>query len=432
MFDSAQLHNLIALPEWKKHVFVLHSHAADKPLLIGLGCEDKHRVESASGPSLDAFQMWLNHNKDWVFGFIAYDVKNAIENLTTRHPNTTGFPDLQFVKPLVVIRIEHDTIEVVKNNSTLSSETIIQLIHQKAFAAKEEEHIELQPRISREEYIAAINQLLHHIQQGNIYEVNYCQEFFGHHSLHDPYALWTKLNSFTEAPFSAYIQSESLYLMCASPERFMQKTGDSIISQPIKGTIRRGRTIEEDNHLKNALHINQKERSENVMIVDLVRNDLSQIAQKGSVNVEELFGIHSFKTVHHMISTIRAHVKVECTFTDILRAMFPMGSMTGAPKIRAMQLIDEYEYNRRGIYSGSVGYMTPEGDFDFNVVIRSLVYNNDAAYLSCCVGSAITAQCDPQKEYEECLLKAEALFKSLSSQEPNTTSSDSQMARTAN
>ncbi|MFM9984666.1 MAG: aminodeoxychorismate synthase component I [Flavobacteriales bacterium] len=431
MILASQFHNLISLPEWKNHVVVLHSHDSKKPALIGLGCEDLFRVNLESEKTLDAFQIWLDQNKDWVFGFIAYDAKNAIENLTSRHPNTTGFPDLHFVKPRVVIRVGQETIEVVKNNSLLSSDAIIDLIHHKEFVAVEEEHIELQPRITQVEYLSAIRQLLHHIQQGDIYEVNYCQEFFGNHTLRDPYQLWAKLNSFTEAPLSAYIQSESLYLMCASPERFMQKIGDSIISQPIKGTIRRGRDFNEDQILKDELHNNKKERSENVMIVDLVRNDLAQIAQKGSVEVEELFGIHSFKTVHHMISTIRARVKAECTFTDILRAMFPMGSMTGAPKIRAMQLIDQYEHNRRGIYSGSVGYITPQGDFDFNVVIRSLVYNKDTAYLSCCVGSAITAQCDPQKEYEECLLKAEALFKSLSSQEAKTTSSESQIARTA-
>ncbi len=431
MFPSAQFHTLISLPTWDKHVFVLHSHSDDKPTLIGLGCEEIYTVDRTSQKSLDAFQIWIDKNKDWAFGFISYDVKNALENLQTRHPNATGFPDLHFVKPLVVIQIKNDSIEVKKNNSVLSTETLVNLIEKNEFGNSSEEHIELQPRISRQEYIAAINHLLNHIQQGDIYEINYCQEFFGNHQILQPYQLWVKLNSLTEAPFAAYIQSQSLYLLCASPERFMQKTNDVILSQPIKGTIRRGLTNEEDNQLKNDLHNNQKERSENVMIVDLVRNDLSHIATKGSVEVKELFGIYSFKTVHHMISTVQAQIKEECTFTDILRAMFPMGSMTGAPKIKAMELIDHYEYSRRGIYSGSVGYITPDGDFDFNVVIRSLVYNDDLPYLSCSVGSAITSQCDPEKEYEECLLKAGALFKSLRTQEPKTTSSDSQIARTA-
>ena len=432
MFQSTQFHNLISLPDWNNHVFVLHSHSPNKPILIGLGCEEIYSVESASGKSLEELQIWLNQNEDWAFGFIAYDTKNAIENLSTQHPNTTGFADLQFVIPQVVIQIKNEIIEFKKNNSSYSEEALIRLIHQNEFNPVSEEHIELQPRITRDEYIRAIHHLLDHIQRGDIYEVNYCQEFFGTHQLRDPYGLWAKLNKLTEAPFSAYMQSQSLHLLCASPERFMQKTNDVIISQPIKGTIRRGRTNEEDNRLKNELQNNQKERSENVMIVDLVRNDLSHIATKGSVEVKELFGIYSFKTVHHMISTVQARIKDECTFTDILRALFPMGSMTGAPKISAMQLIEQYEHNRRGIYSGSVGYITPEGDFDFNVVIRSLVYNSEKSYLSCCVGSAITSQCDPQKEYEECLLKAEALFKSLRTHEPNTTSSDSQIARTAN
>lgn len=433
MMTSAHFKSLISLPEWDHQVFVLHSHRASGPTLIALGSDDVFRMEKTSPDLLDALQNWIDQKKDWAFGFLAYDLKNGIEQLSSRHPNHSGFPELQFIRPKLVISIKENDVLICKNVSSLSKEDILDLISlQDSAASSAEESIELKPRITQDAYISAVRKLLHHIQQGDIYEVNYCQEFFAPSPLRDPFALWQTLNSFTEAPFAAYMQSGPLHLMCASPERFMQKTGERIISQPIKGTIRRGKNEQEDTLLKESLLHNPKERSENVMIVDLVRNDLSHFALKGSVEVEELFGIHSFKTVHHMISTVKAIVREGTSFTDILRAMFPMGSMTGAPKIRAMELIDQYEYNRRGLYSGSVGYITPEGDFDFNVVIRSLVYNASLPYLSCSVGSAITSQCDPEKEYEECLLKAEALFKSLQTQDAKTTSSDSHIARTAN
>lgn len=413
MLLASNLHALVSLPEWKKQVCVLHSHEHSKPVLIALGVESAFHMDTANDGVLSAMQTWMDRHNDWIFGFLSYDVKNAIENLESRHPNNTLFPDIHFFIPQVVIRISGSDTTILKNTSSHSSEKLTELLNTTASATHENESLVLKPRISREEYIESVVGLLRHIQLGDIYEVNYCQEFFSHDSLRDPYLLWARLNGFTEAPFAAYLRSNNLHLMCASPERFIRKQGDTIISQPIKGTIRRGNSSEEDAFLQSELKHNQKERSENVMIVDLVRNDLSHFAEKGSVSVEELFGIHTFKTVHHMISTVTAKVRPELPFQDILRAMFPMGSMTGAPKIKAMQLIDQYEYNRRGIYSGSVGYISPEGDFDFNVVIRSLVYNESLPYLSCCVGSAITSLCDPQKEYEECLLKAEALFRSL-------------------
>ncbi|HTL81233.1 MAG TPA: anthranilate synthase component I family protein [Bacteroidia bacterium] len=273
--------------------------------------------------------------------------------------------------------------------------------------------IHLQARTPRAIYLSNVNKLISHIHRGDIYEINYCIEFFAENVSIDPLNVFLRLNELTKAPHACLYKCGDAWLLCASPERFLKKTGKKIISQPIKGTRPRGKTPEEDERLKTELKNDPKEISENVMIVDLVRNDLSRIADKGSVNVDELCGIYSFESVHQMISTVSADVREDVSFEEIIRATFPMGSMTGAPKFRAMQLIDEFEDMNRGIYSGSVGVIQPNGDFDLNVVIRSIEYNSKTGYLSVKVGSAITANCDPEKEYEECLVKAQPMLRAL-------------------
>ena len=224
----------------------------------------------------------------------------------------------------------------------------------------------------------------------------------------------TKLSGYALTNIVADYKINEKYLLCASPERYINKQGSSIISQPIKGTIKRDlQDSKLDNQNKTELQNSQKDKSENVMVVDLVRNDLSKISTEGSVKVEELFGIYSFPQVHQMISTITGELKPLIGLNEILDATFPMGSMTGAPKKKVMQLIEEYEQSNRGIYSGCVGYINPQKDFDFNVVIRSIMYNEINQYLSYQVGGGITFYSDPEKEYEECLLKAEAIRKVL-------------------
>jgi para-aminobenzoate synthetase component 1 len=255
-----------------------------------------------------------------------------------------------------------------------------------------------------------VQELQHEIQLGNTYELNFCQNFYAENVPHfDSKLLIQRQFELTKAPFSAYIQLDEFEIFCGSPERFLQKTGNRIVSEPIKGTIRRGTNVEEDLHLKFTLANDPKERAENIMIVDLVRNDLSRIALKNSVAVDELCGIHTFETVHHMISTISCEIAPQTPISSILKATFPMGSMTGAPKISSMQLIENQESFKRGIYSGSMGYIKPNGDFDFNVVIRSFLKNNAKATMSCAVGGAITIQSDPEKEYEECLVKVKKM-----------------------
>jgi len=240
--------------------------------------------------------------------------------------------------------------------------------------------------------------------------MNFCQEFFAEGVRIDPLSMFDRLNQHSKAPFSAYYRLRDRYLLCASPERFLKKEGAKIISQPIKGTIRRGGDPKEDLGLKNQLASSEKDRSENVMIVDLVRNDLGRSCKAGSVEVEELFGIYGFNQVWQMISTVKGELEEGEDGIDAIRRAFPMGSMTGAPKVRSMQLIEEYEQSKRGLYSGAVGYIRPDGDFDFNVVIRSLLYNAADQYLSFQVGGAIVFDSVAEKEYEECLLKAKGIL----------------------
>ena len=255
--------------------------------------------------------------------------------------------------------------------------------------------------------------MLGHIQRGDIYEVNYCIEFGVKNIEIDPLLLYQSLNQVTEAPFSVFYRSKGKYLLSGSPERYLKKEGNKLISQPIKGTIKRGVDKKEDETLKKQLLNDPKERAENVMIVDLVRNDLSRVASKGSVKVEELFGVYSFKTVHHLVSTISCSIDESVHPIDAIKATFPMGSMTGAPKISAMELIEKHEDFKRGLYSGAFGCFLPDGDFDFNVIIRSIMYNKKLKTLSFPVGGAITAGANGTQEYSECLLKAEGMKKAI-------------------
>ncbi len=272
---------------------------------------------------------------------------------------------------------------------------------------------EISNRITKEEYISTIEKIKNDIRLGNIYELNFCQEFYAADTVINPVDVFWKLNAISKAPFTSFFKNEDNYLMCASPERFLKRQNNTLISQPIKGTRRRIQDQKQDNLLKQQLFFDEKERSENVMIVDLVRNDFSKIALKNSVEVEELFGIYSFEQVHQMISTISCSISKDLSFSDIIRAVFPMGSMTGAPKLAALERIEEYEMTKRGLFSGTVGYITPKGNFDFNVVIRSILCNRQKKYISLQAGSAITIDCDAEKEYEECLLKARAMREAL-------------------
>lgn len=409
-----KLQTLIECDVWDENVALVNGEIMDFDFLLALGAKRKLQLSVADAHSLDFFASW-HQSTEWTFGIWGYELKNSIENLTASKENPGEFPALTFFQPLTVIGIKGKEWTILKNESPFDQQRITDLINSATpSSAKPFDAIELEPKMDRETYLADVRALIEHIQQGDIYEVNYCQEFFAKKKIKQPYRLFTELYKKTTPPHAAYVQSGNTFLVCASPERYIAKKGQHVFSQPIKGTIKRGANKEEDALLKEELTNSQKEKSENVMIVDLVRNDLSKSAVKGSVKVDELFGIKSFKTVHHMVSTVSAELKEHTPFHQLLRDTFPMGSMTGAPKVRAMELIDEYEKFNRSWYSGSVGYIAPNGDADFNVIIRSLLINNKKSYVSLGVGSAITAQCSPEKEYDECLLKAAAIRRVLS------------------
>lgn len=348
---------------------------------------------------------------DWIFGYLSYDLKNDVEALTSANFDGLAFPDLFFFQPKKLFLLKGNKLEV---QYLFMCDDEIQQDFDEILSVEinnaEHTPIEhIQQRISKQQYLEKAQKMLAHIQRGDIYEANFCIEFFAENAEIDPLAVFKNLNEISQPPFAVYFRNYRQYLLSASPERYIRKEGNKIISQPIKGTARRSADATEDEQIKQQLLVNEKERSENIMIVDLVRNDLSRTAAKGSVNVEELCGAYTFRQVHHLISTITSEVAEGVLPVEVIKNSFPMGSMTGAPKISAMNIIENLEETRRGLYSGAVGYFTPDGDFDFNVVIRSILYNQCKRYVSFSVGSAITAKADPEQEYEECLLKAKAM-----------------------
>ena len=388
--------------------------AFEQVLALGVGEE----VFSNGEDDFLQLKVFSDKHPDWLFGFLSYDIKNQLEHLESHNPDGVEMPLMHFFLPVVLVFPYPDHVRIGCLPGYGAYSDPARVFHSMdrftwspspAFAP-----VEIQARVPRERYLHQIGNILQYIQLGYIYEMNYCVECFAQDAIVDPLALYGRLNELSPTPFSCYYKLDEQFLMCASPERFLCKRGDKLISQPIKGTIRRGQSPEEDERLKEMLFEDPKERSENVMIVDLVRNDLSHTARKGSVEVEELFGIYSFRQVHQMISTVVSCLREDVHFTDAIRYAFPMGSMTGAPKVQAMKLIEKYEDTQRGLYSGAVGYISPNKDFDFNVVIRSGLYNQKTQYLSYMAGSAITIGSKPVNEYEECLLKAKAMQAAVS------------------
>jgi len=386
-------------------------------LLVAIDSIETFKTQK-EGEALNELQSFLDKKKNcWLFGYLSYDLKNEIESLSSANADNLMLPALNFFQPKFVIKVKNDQAYVYYDD-TFSNEEEARAVYPFVFSKNEEkkknsEKINMQNRISKESYIHSAEALKHQIHIGNIYEINFCQEFFAKNADLDPATLYINLNKLSKAPFSAFCKFNENYLISSSPERFVRKKGNRILSQPIKGTIKRSEDPEEDAHLKISLKNDLKERNENVMIVDIVRNDLSKIAKKGSVHVDELFEVYTFHQVHQLISSISCELKEKTSFTDIISSTFPMGSMTGAPKISAMKLIEEFESTKRGLYSGAIGYIDPEGDFDLSVVIRSILYNTNTKYLSFMTGSAITSKSDPAAEYEECLLKAKALFEAI-------------------
>jgi para-aminobenzoate synthetase component 1 len=370
----------------------------------------KADMAANTGTAFEQLEQFRKQHTGWMIGFFTYDLKNEIEKLTSENPDHLQFPDLYFFVPLYLMIIKGNEVEIIADDAQgIFDEIEQQILHTKGQASV----VNIQSRLSKQQYLDSVEKIKGNINRGDIYVTNFCQEFFAENAIIDPLAVFLKLNEVSPNPFSAFFKWKDNYILCATPERFLAKRGDKLISQPIKGTAKRGNTLAEDERNIRELRTHSKELQENVMIVDLVRNDLTRSAKEGSVKAEELYSISSFRHVHQMISTVVCEIADNINPVQAIKNTFPMGSMTGAPKISAMQLMEEYEQSRRGVYSGAIGYFSPDGDFDFNVVIRTLLYNKDNKYLSFHAGSAITYHADAEKEYEECLLKAQAILEVL-------------------
>ncbi len=377
-------------------------------------------LKAKEGEAFEALSRYKKEVQDWLFGYLGYDLKNELERLDSKNADGLHFEDLYFFQPRRIITIKENKAEFLyldayKERISDDFQEILRHGTKKLDRPNSCKKPKIRLKIHKEEYLDKVSEILKRIHLGDIYEVNICQEFFVEGCEIDPLATFKNLNTISASPFAAFLKWDHNYALCASPERYLKREGETVISQPIKGTAARSQDLGEDRELRDALQKDTKEQAENVMIVDLVRNDLSKKSKRGSVRVEELFGVYSFKQVHQMISTVKAEFHKSVDSLDVIKDSFPMGSMTGAPKIAAMQLIEETEVSKRGLYSGAIGYFTPTDDFDFNVVIRSILYNADRNYVSYTVGGAITANSVPLKEYEECLLKAKAMRSVLES-----------------
>lgn len=379
--------------------------------LLAVGSRSTFSQGEKEGVSLDTF---YTTTEDWIFGHFNYEFGAAGEvNNHATEPRST-FPSAFLFVPEIIIILHENELQIGVTGDEHFS-IYVQLVSYNILPPSLPPEVNFKSVFSKAEYLHTVEQLIDHIKRGDCYEINFCQEFYAEKVVLNPYDLYSTLTAISPNPFSAFYRVYDDYLVCASPERFLQKKGDVVISQPIKGTAPRNLADNfSDDRNRKALLDSEKDRIENVMVVDLVRNDLSKICEAGSVKVEELFGVYTFPQVYQMISTISGILKLGLSLTEIFAASFPMGSMTGAPKIKVMELIRLYEKSRRGIYSGSVGYITPNKDFDFNVVIRSILYNSKNQFLSYQVGGGITSNSIPEMEYEECMVKAAAITKIFS------------------
>jgi para-aminobenzoate synthetase component 1 len=368
-------------------------------------------VQSSAEHAFDRLKNFYDLSPDWVFGILGYDLKNGLEDLQSNNPDHLNFPEMVFFKPEHLIISEQGILRVEIGNPELL-QFLAGFSHSKT-SHSNRPNLFIQARMDKDSYLKKVANLKQHILRGDVYEVTFCQEFFAEQVEINPAETFLQLNNNAPTPFAAYLKLKDKYVICASPERFLRKKAQRLISQPIKGTAARGINETDDLKIKMQLRNDLKEQTENVMIVDLVRNDLTKSAVPASVKVEEQFGIYSFPQVHQMISTVSCKLQENIHVIDAIKNTFPMGSMTGAPKVRAMELIEQEELTKRAAYSGAMGYISPDADFDFNVVIRSILYAKDTKDLSFQVGGAITHDSVPEKEYQECLLKASAIIKTL-------------------
>lgn len=366
---------------------------------------------------------FVNSTEDYIITHINYDVKNHLENLSSNNLDEVGFPEMKFTVPKVMFKLIGTQLTVSYFSSEYNTQEIEDLISEiDASASSETEKAALGKlywRLRKDEYIKALTALKTHIKRGDIYQANYCQELFWPQSQLNAGATFHHGFEQNPNPFSVYYKVGTHHCMSFSPERFLAVEKNTIYSQPMKGTAPRGTTKESDQAQIDILKNSEKDRRENVMIVDMVRNDLSHFAAKGSVKVPELYRVQTYPKVHQMYSTVKAELNHPENLVKAILKCFPMGSMTGAPKISAMKIIEDLEHTKRGVFSGTIGYITPEKNADFNVIIRSLMYNEESHYLSCHVGGGITDMSDVEAEYEECLVKVRPILQLLNAVSDN-------------
>lgn len=403
MLNWVQPFNIFCLLDNRQY----HFEAPAFECLLAVGC--KRKMDAGEGDTFELLKAFSRGQNDWIFGHLGYDLKNEIDPLSSANFDGINFPDAFFFVPEIVLQVKEHEVIICCDSSAAD---IFSAIDSSAIGIEKTPPavIEIQQRVSLESYTEIIKKIQQHILRGDCYEVNFCQEFFAQGASINPFNVYRSLVNLSPNPFAALYRLNDKFCICASPERYFKKSGRKIFSQPMKGTAQRNLSNPElDEFSKQSLQNSEKEKSENVMVVDLVRNDLSRVCKRGSVRVDELFGIYSFPQVHQMISTISGELEGGLDWVDLVKATFPMGSMTGAPKLRVLELIERYESTRRGLFSGAIGYVNPAGDADFNVVIRSILYNASADYLSFQTGSAITFYSNAEAEYEECMLKARAM-----------------------
>ncbi len=404
---------VISLSKKKSNFILLNSNNFSDTYDAIIAYDKLSSIKSKNN-SLNKLDNYIKEKNDWVFGFLTYDLKNEIEILNENNIDVFDLPNVYFFQPKTIWLIKNNIATIISINKDALINDWNEIISIPNYINENEKNnIELFFRNTKYDYIDKVKKIKERIMRGDCYEMNFCFDIFNDNKTIDPYSTYNKLNEYTKSPMSTFLKIEDLFLISSSPERFLKKIDNIITSEPIKGTAKRGASKSEDKlNVKNLLS-SPKELSENHMIVDLVRNDLSKIAKKGSVIVKKLNELNTFKRVHQLVSSIKAIINPNTKFSNIIRATFPMGSMTGAPKIESMKIIDEYESTKRGLYSGSVGYIKPNMDFDFNVVIRSIIYSKKDKKINISVGSAITFKSNADCEYDECLLKAEPMIKSL-------------------
>lgn len=348
-------------------------------------------------------------------GHIGFHYPDGADHWHSRHPEAVGFAASAWWAPPIMLRIQDDGVTEWSTDAAAAASAVsLRTGLFRAAPAVLPVHPGVwTPRTSRSSHIRQVERILKHIQRGDIYEVNYCTARTAVIKDWDVYAAFARLLAHTDAPFAGFYRQGDHYALCMSPERYLRVDGPVVTTQPMKGTRRRDPDPRVDAALRSELEGDPKERSENIMAVDVARNDLSRIAAPASVEVPECCVVRTYPTVHQLVSTVRAELRADAEPWDAVRATFPMASMTGAPKLRALRIIDEMEEQQRGLFSGSLGYQLPDGTLDLNVVIRTITYDALSGIATLITGGAITANSDPEKEWEECEVKARSVLNAL-------------------